>query len=42
MTTSEFNVRALYDFHAESEHELSFHAHDILIITSQSGGAGWW
>ncbi|CAF1281027.1 unnamed protein product [Rotaria sordida] len=42
MSNSEFKARALYDFVAEGPNELSFHANDILTITSSTAGHGWW
>jgi hypothetical protein len=42
MSNTEFKARALYDFAAESSNELSFHKDDILTITSNSAGQGWW
>ncbi|CAF0776928.1 unnamed protein product [Rotaria sp. Silwood1] len=42
MSNSEFKARALYDFAAEGPNELSFNANDILTITSNRAGHGWW
>jgi hypothetical protein len=42
MSNSEFKARALYDFNAEGSNELSFRANDILTITSNTAGNGWW
>ena len=42
MSNSEFQARALYDFNAEGPNELSFRAGDILTITSNAAGNGWW
>jgi len=42
MSSSEFKARALYDFVAEGSNELSFKTNDILTITSNSAGNGWW
>ncbi|CAF3401772.1 unnamed protein product [Rotaria socialis] len=42
MSNSEFKARALYEFAAEGPNELSFNANDILTITSNTAGHGWW
>ncbi|CAF3985360.1 unnamed protein product [Rotaria sp. Silwood2] len=42
MSNSEFKARALYDFVAEGPNELGFNANDILTITSNNSGHGWW
>lgn len=42
MSHSEFKARALYDFAAEGPNELSFRSNDILTITSNTAGHGWW
>ncbi|UJR37399.1 hypothetical protein I4U23_030104 [Adineta vaga] len=42
MSNSEFKARALYDFVAEGPNELSFKANEILTITSNTAGHGWW
>ena len=42
MSNSEFKARALYDFVAEGPNELTFKANEILTITSNAAGNGWW
>lgn len=42
MSAGDFKARALYDFVAEGSNELSFKTNDVLTITSNSGGNGWW
>jgi len=35
-------VRALYDFTAENEGDLTFAAGDVLFIVDDSDPSGWW
>ncbi|ESO09196.1 hypothetical protein HELRODRAFT_109533 [Helobdella robusta] len=42
MSGGMFQAVALYDFHSQSEKELSFQASDIVTILSTDIGNGWW
>ncbi|RWS11784.1 sorting nexin-9-like protein, partial [Dinothrombium tinctorium] len=43
MSSSELKVRVLYDFQAQpSSGELSVHTDEILTVTRQDVGEGWW
>lgn len=35
-------VRALYDFEAATEAELTFKVNDVMLVTRTDVGGGWW
>lgn len=42
MTTSELKARALYDFVAEVEGELTVAQHEILVLLETPNDNPWW